>query len=348
MLLLLKLRRRRLSTSPLRTSSLLTSSSLFFTHHHYLFILVLLSSTLLQNQIIKNANASIINDQQHLAAIAELKRLVPPPPTTTTNRGNNQKYSSEIDVINDDAYYARFLSVNNWDPIKTQSSIRQSIEWRERVQPHNLRPRHCPTLCRQYAWIALTTGPGSRMILNDDEQLLPPDSKTKKRKQQQQVPLDPPYNSPPLQSWRTTKHGLPITYFRCWRWAPELASEEESEKHLAYHIHHLLRRIPTRKKNKKDDVSRICVIFDMRGFQSSMLPHIHKCINILRCQYPGRAGAMCFINVPIYFTTVWKIISPWLDDEIRSKVFFAERGVDDVEKAVVFLNGLKLKTGLLG
>ena len=98
---------------------------------------------------------------------------------------------------------------------------------------------------------------------------------------------------------------------------------------------------------KRKEISRICVIFDMRGFQSTMLPHIHKCINILRNQYPGRAGAMCFINVPIYFTTVWKIISPWLDDEIRSKVFFAERDVDDVEKAVGYLNGLKLKTGLL-
>ena len=37
---------------------------------------------------------------------------------------------------------------------------------------------------------------------------------------------------------------------------------------------------------------------------------------------------------------------PWLDEEIRSKVFFAESDVDDVEKAVGFLNGMELKTGL--
>jgi len=328
--------RRRTSSSTinhvLRTS--LTS------YCHVLLFLLVISSSFLHNKITVNASPTI-KDKHHLTAIAELKRLVPPPIKQIGG-------SSEVDAINDDAYYARFLSVNEWDPIKTESSIRQSIEWRKRVQPHKLRPRHCPTLCRQYAWLALTTGPGSKMILNDNndnDDQLQDDTNNDYKKKKNQPPLDPPYNCPPLQSWRTTKHGLPITYFRCWKWKPELASSKESETHLAYHIHHLLRRIPNNNRKKKD-VSRICVIFDMRGFETYMLPHIHKCINILRCQYPGRAGAMCFINVPIYFTTVWKIISPWLDDEIRSKVFFAERGVDDVEKAVGFLNGMKLKTGL--
>mmetsp|Transcript_20681 Transcript_20681/g.32362 ORF Transcript_20681/g.32362 Transcript_20681/m.32362 type:complete len:340 (-) Transcript_20681:337-1356(-) len=336
---------RHLNMLQLRQCRRSSPFSRLFMIDHLLLIIVLISSTLLHNDIIVSASSSIINDKQHLAAIAELKRLVPPPLTT------NQRSSSEVDAINDDAYYARFLSINEWDPIKTESNIRQSIEWRLRVQPQNLRPRHCPILCRQYAWLALTTGPGSKMMLMNDE---PGDvdanvdnrNRKKKKQQKQQLPLDPPYNSPPLQSWRTTKHGLPITYFRCWKWKPELASSDESEKHLAYHIHHLLRRIPTNRNNKQKDISRICVIFDMRGFSSAMLPHIHKCINILRCQYPGRAGAMCFINVPVYFTTVWKIISPWLDEEIRTKVFFAERGVDDVEKAVEFLNGMELKTGL--
>ena len=277
-------------------------------------------------------NASTIADNRHLTAIAELKRLVPPPASSGS--------SSETDAINDDDYYARFLSVNDWDPIKTQSSIQQSIQWRKRVQPNKIRSKDCPTLCRQYAWLALASGPGSMSILNhDDEQHNTAGDDKRKKKQ---LPLDPPYKSPPLQSWRTTKHGFPITYFRCWKWKPEEASSEESEKHLAYHIHHSIRRIPNNK-----NVSRICVIFDMRGFEAYMLPYIHKCINILRCQYPGRAGAMCFINVPIYFTTVWKIISPWLDDEIRSKVFFAPRGVDDVEKTIRYLNKMKLKTGLV-
>jgi hypothetical protein len=58
---------------------------------------------------------------------------------------------------------------------------------------------------------------------------------------------------------------------------------------------------------------------------------------------------MCFINCPGYFTAVWRVISPWLDDEIRSKVFFAPAKdcINDVEKAIKYLNKMKLKTGLL-
>lgn len=54
---------------------------------------------------------------------------------------------------------------------------------------------------------------------------------------------------------------------------------------------------------------------------------------------------MCFINCPTYFTTVWKIIKPWLDEEIRSKTFFAPKGVNDVEKCIDYLNKMKLKVG---
>jgi hypothetical protein len=337
---------RRTSSSIIKNHLLLTSTS----YYYLLLCLLLISSTTLLHNAAVLVSASSIKDKQ-LAAIAELKRLVPPPTKHELGGGGG---GSEADAINDDAYYARFLSVNEWDPIKTESSIRQSIVWRKRVKPSTLRPRHCPTLCRQYAWLALTTGPGSKMILKDDDDDNQQDDKNNNKKRnnnKRQLPLDPPYNCPPFQSWRTTKHGLPITYFRCWKWKPHLATSEESEKHLAYHIHHLIRRMPSSSSSldggNKNVVSRICVIFDMRGFETWMLPYIHKCINILRLQYPGRAGAMCFINVPIYFTTVWKIISPWLDDEIRSKVFFAPNSVNDVEMAIGYLNKMKLKTGLL-
>ena len=54
---------------------------------------------------------------------------------------------------------------------------------------------------------------------------------------------------------------------------------------------------------------------------------------------------MCFINVPVYFRPVWKVIAPWLDDEIRSKTFFAPKNVDDAERAIKYLNKMPLKVG---
>ncbi len=85
-------------------------------------------------------------------------------------------------------------------------------------------------------------------------------------------------------------------------------------------------------------------MFDMRGFENYMLPYIHRCVNILRMHYPGRAGAMLFINCPFYFNGVWKLIAPWLDEEIRSKVHFTPDHVDDVQKAIDFVNKKHLKT----
>ena len=62
---------------------------------------------------------------------------------------------------------------------------------------------------------------------------------------------------------------------------------------------------------------------------------------MLRMHYPGRAaGCMCFMNVPPYFQPFWKVILPWLDDKIRSKVFFAPGDVDGVERVVAYLDGM--------
>ena len=72
------------------------------------------------------------------------------------------------------------------------------------------------------------------------------------------------------------------------------------------------------------------------------LPHVRQAINVLRIHYPGRLGIACFINVPGYFHPVWKIISPWLDEEILSKTFFLPRSVTNVEQAVQWVDRKKM------
>ena len=263
--------------------------------------------------IFKNSNILTSAQKQHRqSAIEQLKQIIPPP--SKRELGGEEA---------DDEAYARFLSVFGWDPEKAAPKLKKSLEWRKRVKPGTIRPRHCPKLCRQHAWVALTTTTSGLDSSDNDVKY---------------NNFDIPHNCPPFATWRTTRHGLPITYFRCWMWKPDEASSAELEKHVAYHVHHLIRRM-------RGNVSRMCVIFDMWGFESWMLPYIHRAINVLRMHHPGRAGAMCFINVPGYFTAVWKVISPWLDDEIRSKVFFAPKEVDDLEKVMKYLNKMNLKSG---
>ena len=73
-----------------------------------------------------------------------------------------------------------------------------------------------------------------------------------------------------------------------------------------------------------------------------MLPAVREAVGVLRHHYPGRLGAACFINVPGYFHPVWKIISPWLNEEILEKTFFLPNSVDDVEKAVAWIDRKRL------
>ena len=45
------------------------------------------------------------------------------------------------------------------------------------------------------------------------------------------------------------------------------------------------------------------------------------------------------------YPQVWKIISPWLDEEILGKTFFAPNSVDDVEKAIAWVDKKSLQVG---
>ena len=104
-------------------------------------------------------------------------------------------------------------------------------------------------------------------------------------------------------------------------------------------MEHYIRRMPNPR------VQRVCLVMDMQGFKASMLPHVHDCVNVLRNHYPGRLGCACFINVPGYFHPIWKIISPWLDEEILGKTFFAPSSVDDIEKAIAWVDRKNLLVG---
>ena len=81
---------------------------------------------------------------------------------------------------------------------------------------------------------------------------------------------------------------------------------------------------------------------DLSGFKVSMLPHVHECVSVLRHHYPGRLGACCFINVPGYFHPAWKIISPWLNEEIIEKTFFLPNSCETAEDAIAWIDRKRL------
>lgn len=106
-------------------------------------------------------------------------------------------------------------------------------------------------------------------------------------------------------------------------------------------MEHYIRRMPARAGGTRR-VQRCCFIMDMQGFRLTMLPHIKAAIHVLRAHYPGRLGCACFFNTPGYFHPAWKIISPWLDEEILSKTFFLPKSVTDVDKAITWIDRKRL------
>ena len=151
----------------------------------------------------------------------------------------------------------------------------------------------------------------------------------------------PPHQRPPLQQWRTTRQGMPITLLEVRKWYPEKYSgRKERVRHVAYHLEHYIRRMPQRPGGRR--VQRVCIVFDLRDFRPSTLPYVRECVEVLRKYYPCRLGAALLINVPSYFYPVWKIISPWLDDEILTKTFFLPSSITDTEAALKWVETKQL------
>ena len=243
-----------------------------------------------------------LDDNERTLIVAETMQLVAPPAPRLLG-------GEVIDV----KMYRRFLSASNWDPRKASALLEADFAWRKRYKPHRLRPRDMPVMCRQRGWQVLMRPP-----------------------QPWRDSLHPPHQKPPFVRWRYTRQGMPVTVFDVGEWHPHRASHAERVRHVAYHMEHYMRRLPHRKGGKR--VQRCCFIMDMRGFTASKLPHVRECINVLRNHYPGRLGAACFINVPGYFYPAWKIISPWLNEEILEKTFFLPARVTDFEGAIAWVD----------
>jgi hypothetical protein len=256
-----------------------------------------------------------VSSKVRQSAVAELKQLVPPISPTLLG---GEKIDSSV--------YSRFLSVCEWNPQKAADKLEKDLVWRQKYKPRLLRPSDMQILCRQTSWKVLMiprsglgsligvihpnatdaqgdtrVALGSRFMSRFSSDAKPGSSLWLARK-----PLHPPHNRPPMQQWRYTRQGLPITCMTCWDWRPDKANRDERIRFVAYHMEHYIRRMPSPR------VQRVCLIMDMRGFKASMLPHVHDCVNVLRNHYPGRLGCACFINVPGYFHPLWRIISPWL------------------------------------
>ncbi|KAL2150486.1 hypothetical protein VTH82DRAFT_7049 [Thermothelomyces myriococcoides] len=92
----------------------------------------------------------------------------------------------------------------------------------------------------------------------------------------------------------------------------------------------VLHNIETIRATLRYPREKACLIFDLTGFGlKNMDFHIVKfLVQVFEARYPEYLGVVLVHNAPFIFWGVWKVIKPWLDPVIASKINFTNSSAD--------------------
>jgi len=87
--------------------------------------------------------------------------------------------------------------------------------------------------------------------------------------------------------------------------------------------------------NGSIEENQICIINDYTGFsmKNSDKNGLRLLLDIIRVNYPRRAGAFIAVNAPTLLSVLWKVIRGWLNEEIKSLVHITS-GVDYLQQVI--------------
>ena len=71
---------------------------------------------------------------------------------------------------------------------------------------------------------------------------------------------------------------------------------------------------------------------------SNLIPYVKDGIMLCQKSYPCRLGAVVAYNLPAYFPLVWRIASPWFNEDIKSKIVFPPRHLHDADAVMDWLD----------
>lgn len=121
-----------------------------------------------------------------------------------------------------------------------------------------------------------------------------------------------------LFSWGKDKQGRPVTYILQRNYDRDEQTLEEFERATVYSIEsaHLFTDSP-------DQLA--CTVFDLGGISFSRNVDFSSAkvmINSGQEYYPEMVGITLVKDAPFLFKTIWRVISPWLDPVVSSKIEF--------------------------
>ena len=80
-------------------------------------------------------------------------------------------------------------------------------------------------------------------------------------------------------------------------------------------------------------VETVCLVFDLTGFGLSNMDFnmVKYLVTVFEAYYPESLGRIIIHGAPFVFWGVWKVIEPWLDPVVASKVRFTRKDQDLLE-----------------
>ena len=90
---------------------------------------------------------------------------------------------------------------------------------------------------------------------------------------------------------------------------------------------------------ERDDFARSITILDLEGmgmkdFVGECIEYVRRCSEFTGQHYPERAGFVFVINVPFFFSVIWKVVQPWVDEVTLKKISII-RGKQEVFDALL-------------
>ena len=84
----------------------------------------------------------------------------------------------------------------------------------------------------------------------------------------------------------------------------------------------------------KNNVFRVCVIFDLEGFGMKNMDYAFTkfMINMLQNHFPDSMGVCLILNSPWLFRACWSILKGWIDPASQDKIIFAN--LNDVKNYI--------------
>ncbi|KAF9180918.1 hypothetical protein BGZ49_004941 [Haplosporangium sp. Z 27] len=124
----------------------------------------------------------------------------------------------------------------------------------------------------------------------------------------------------------TDKLGRPVVYINVRLHKPADQDQKALEKFTIYVME-------TGRLMIQPPVETACVVFDMTGFSLANMDYnfVKFLVQCFEAYYPESLGVLVIHKAPLVFWGVWKIIEPWLDPVVASKIRFCRSDKELVE-----------------